>query len=112
EFPLQSSKLRRVHESLAQHYLPRFAAEKAFWGYLNAPPDGCSLLGSLDFKLEDAEVRVSARRRPAPTESLEAQLALIDELCVEVLLQDRFLGERFAPSSMNFLAMTHGHAAG
>ena len=27
-------------------------------------------------------------------------------------MQERFLGERFAPSSMNFLAMTHGHAAG
>jgi len=112
EFPLESSKLRRVHESLAQYYLPQFAAEKAFWGYLNAPPGGCCLLGSLQFQVEEEEVRVTSCRRPAPTESLEAQLAIIDELCVEVLLQDRFLGERFAPSSMNFLAMTHGHAAG
>ncbi|CAE6942571.1 unnamed protein product [Symbiodinium natans] len=112
EFPLQSSKLRRVHESLAQYYLPQFAAEKAFWGYLNAPPGGCCLLGSLNFQVEEAEVRVTACRRPSPTEALEAQMAIIDELCVEVLMQDRFLGERFAPSSMNFLAMTHGHAAG
>ncbi|CAE7789360.1 unnamed protein product [Symbiodinium sp. CCMP2592] len=106
EFPLESSKLRRVHESLAQYYLPQFAAEKAFWGYLNAPPGGCCLLGSLQFQVEEEESRRNGQT------ICQAQLAIIDELCVEVLLQDRFLGERFAPSSMNFLAMTHGHAAG
>eukprot|EP00439_Symbiodinium_sp_Y106_P025533 s1942_g3.t1 len=106
EFPLESSKLRRVHESLAQYYLPQFAAEKAFWGYLNAPPGGCCLLGSLQFQVEEEESWRNGQT------IFQAQLAIIDELCVEVLLQDRFLGERFAPSSMNFLAMTHGHAAG
>ncbi|CAL1155828.1 unnamed protein product [Cladocopium goreaui] len=112
EFPLQSSKLRRVHESLAQYYLPAYVAEKAFWGYLNAPPQGCSGVHSLEFHQEGGEVRVTARRRQPTAQSQLEQLALIDDLCIEVLLQDRFLGEQFAPSSMNFLAMTHGHAAG
>jgi hypothetical protein len=25
-----------------RYYLPAYVAEKAFWGYLNAPPQGCS----------------------------------------------------------------------
>ncbi|CAJ1405512.1 unnamed protein product [Effrenium voratum] len=112
EFPLSSSKLRRVHESLAQYPLPSYVAEKALWGYLNAPPGGCSGVRSLEFHQEGDGIRVSAHRRQPTCDSLRQQLAIIDELCVEVLLQDRFLGEQFAPSSMNFLAMTHGHAAG
>ena len=112
EFPFQTSKLRRVHESLAQYYLPSYVAEKAFWGYLNAPPKGCSGVHSLEFHQEDDEIRVTARRRQPTAQCQLEQLAIIDELCVEVLLQDRLLGEQFAPSSMNFLAMTHGHSAG
>lgn len=113
DFPLQTSKLRRVHESLAQYYLPQYVAEKAFWGYLNAPPGGCSGVHSLEFHQEaENGVTVTARRRQPLGAALQEQMAIIDELCVEVLLQDRFLGEQFAPSSMNFLAMTHGHAAG
>jgi len=112
KFPLEVSKLRRVHESLAQYYLPQYVAEKAFWGYLNALPSGSSLIGQLDFYQEDEEVRLTARRGPSHDAQLEAQLALVDQLCVEVLREDRLMGERFAPSSMNFLAMTHGRLAG
>ncbi|CAE8646232.1 unnamed protein product [Polarella glacialis] len=108
DFPFESSKLRRVHESLAQYYLPTYVFEKAFWGYLNAPPVGSSHLEKFEIYNDGAGggLRVSASRGQPPG------AAVIDALCREVLLQDRLLGEQFAPSSMNFLAMTHGRAVG
>lgn len=115
EFSPERSKLRRIYESflaLKTAPLPRWAREKGMWGYVNSELD---VLESFEFHRDrraPGGVTVTAVRRPLADPKAAATVAMCDAFCQDVIRSERFMAERLAASSINYVAMIHGRAVG
>mmetsp|Transcript_14472 Transcript_14472/g.25462 ORF Transcript_14472/g.25462 Transcript_14472/m.25462 type:complete len:467 (+) Transcript_14472:70-1470(+) len=115
EYPLDKSKMRRIHASSFEGppmvRPPDFAAEAALWGYLNAPSN---VPESFDFYDEGKDgIRVTARILPASSDEEEETRVLSDEVQTDAMKpHQRTWAEPLLPSAINMSALTHGRAGG
>ena len=110
EFPLASSKFRRICDSFqAMSSLPAALQGKALWGYLHAVS---RRVEALEYHAEGPDgVAVSGRTSLCDAEDAAAA-AVATEMCHEMLRMHRRLAERIAPSTVNVGALLEGHAVG
>lgn len=115
EFQPEHSKIRRIYESFLGSTtvpMPRIYKEKGMWGYINAVPE---VYEAFEFQKDSRApggMTITSRLKPPATEADERGTRRLSEFCQEVLRQERATALRFAASSINYLAMLHGHSAG
>lgn len=109
EFPIESSKLRRLCDSFTEvASLPQYFQGMAFWGYLHITS---RIFDSFDFYMEGQEVSATAQTRLLHPEE-EALVDVGRGLCSDLLSTHRSLAEHFAASTVNMGALFEGRAFG
>jgi len=114
EYPLDKSKMRRMHassfEGLPMVRPPDFAAEKALWGYINAPSNVFECFQFYDEGKND--IRITGIVLPANDPEEIRTRELCDDVASEVMRTQRALAEPWLPSAINISALTHGRSSG
>jgi len=109
EFPLETSKLRRLCDSFTEvASLPQYFQGMAFWGYLHITS---RFLDSFEFYIEGSDVTVTAQARLLHPEE-EELMDVGRSLCSDMLRTHRPLAEHFAASTVNMGALFEGRALG
>lgn len=113
-YPLQTSKLHRIYESLwgskAAKMLPGPYKVDFMWGFLLATN---MYLDDFVFNHDPkVKVTVMARMEPCRTQEEKDLLEISTRVAQENLAKNRSAGEFFANSVTNFAAMLHAHTIG
>lgn len=114
-WPIENSKARRVMEALFevrsfQLTVPNSIKATTVWALLNGVSTS---LSAFEFSRDRSNtVRVSARRGPPVEPETAEEVERCDEILRQTLVRDEMTGDMFAPSSMNFVRLMHGHSLG
>merc|ERR1719356_1286044 len=117
EYPTNSSKFRRIVESLFEMRAIKMLGEKAngegFWAYLHTTDLNVKSFDFiLDKRMRPGGVALLARLREPRDQQEDRDRVIVREITVKSLKENRNVAERCATSGINVAAMLYGEMIG